>query len=312
MTVGIAFTNGIESVAVADSRVSDELRHSDSFNKLGSFQHKNYEGVLFGTGSANLFAGVLQELPTLKGESLDEFVESIRKAHAARVDALDNNTLASAKNDITKRSAVIPDNKRKGFVRTEIGRLFQEYNQAKDRNQTRFVVVAYDKQSQKARQFYINESGPMESFASHIEVGSGTDGANLFFATRLHGVDSTSLALPQLAFFATNAYALSTLNQGVGGTPKIAHVSKEGTKIYSADRVRALTNLSGAYLAEGAEEPLSAIQAIKHFQDILTNPSPNYATVAKLLSLNTDALTTTAIPYGVWQERANAKLFGKK
>ena len=62
-------------------------------------------------------------------------------------------------------------------------------------------------------------------FLNHLEIGSGSDGANLYLATRLQGIDTTHLSPEQLAFFVLNAYATSTVNQGVGGSPKLARVS---------------------------------------------------------------------------------------
>jgi hypothetical protein len=171
-----------------------------------------------------------------------------------------------------------------------------------------FVVVAYNKKEGKIQQFHMTANGYIEIFTDHAEIGSGADGANFYFLTKLQGVDRKKLKNADLAFFATNAYSLSTVNQGVGGTPNMTHITDEGTEMIDSDRTRVLANLSGAYLAEFPVPVLTNQRTRCYFDEVL-NHDPRYDIIADVVSLNEATLKTILIPYSAWQERANTRLF---
>ena len=312
MTVGISFTNGLEAIVIADSRASQSGRQSDSFDKMGEFNHSSYHGVIFGAGDGNLFGGVIKNLKFEDRKTLDDYVSAIQEAHKQRIDRSSKSYLESQKAEIHKKASLLPKgSKRQQFVNKEIAKVLQAYDQSMQdpQNQTVFVVVAYDNQKQRIRQFQMHFTGYSENYTDHIEIGSGADGANMYFMTRLQGVDSKKLNSADLAFFVVNGYSLSTVNQGVGGTPKMVHITAEKNEIIDGDRTRVLANLSGAYLAEFPVPVLTRASTKNLMNEVLNEENPRYEDIAKTVGLNEIALKTALIPYSVWQERANKQLF---
>ncbi len=104
---------------------------------------------------------------------------------------------------------------------------------------------------------------------------------------------------------------MATLNQGVGGTPKIAQINKNGVRVLELPRARALANLSGAYLAEFS--PRLAIDRTRGFFDeVLNKESPNYKRIAERAGIEPQTLTGIYVPYSSWQESANTRRFRTK
>lgn len=311
MTVGIAFTNGLEAIAVTDSRASGAGRQTDSVNKMGDFHNGKYAGVVFGTGSANLIEGVIKKLSGFSAKNLDEFVEAVHRGYKGRIDKYDNSYLASMFAEIEKKAHLIGNQaERKQFTKRKVAELMQNYDRSKrSENPTYFVLIGYDQKKGKVRLFNLDMFTSSEVCVNHMEIGSGADGANLYLGTKLPGVDSTKLTLADLTFFALNAYAAATINQGVGGTPKIARISQHGCEIVPEEKTVTLANLSGAYLSEFPGLALNHGSTRAIFKEILDSANPRYDLIAQEVGLSEDALKTIYIPSSSWQERANRKLF---
>ncbi len=311
MTVGIAFTNGLEAIAITDSRSSGyNYRQSDSVNKMGDFHNDNYCGVVFGAGNGNLIAGVITNLDGFAADNLDDYVELVHRNYKARCDKDDISALAASKIEIEKKAKLIEsEEERNQFIRGQVNEAIQNYNNEKRNTETTFILIGYDNKKGKIRLFYLDPLTSREASLNHLEIGSGYDGANLYLGTKLQGVDSSKLDLADLAFFVLNAYATSTVNQGVGGTPKIARISKDGCEIVPPEKSVVLANLSGAYLSESPA--LTHESTRRRFKEILDGDDPNYKQIAQEVGLGEDTLKTTYIPYSSWQERANRRLFNQ-
>ncbi|MBS3146722.1 hypothetical protein J4471_03425 [Candidatus Woesearchaeota archaeon] len=314
MTVGISLSNGLESIVITDSQSTyGEYRESASSNKLGQFKSSNYHGVIFGTGSANIHHSITSRLNNFEGEKLDEYVQSINSYLFSQEETNSANYLKGKEREIHRKAIIIVnDEERKNFVSQQTLIALSDYDKLKSQNPTYFVLVAFDILSNKIRKFVIDSNMVPEQFHSHMEIGSGSDGANFYFTTKLQGVDTSKLQPAELTFFVCNAYCLSTINTGVGGTPKIASVNKDGVHIISVGKTRALTNLSGAYLSEFRGKRLFAQKTLEFFEEILNTDSPNYDKISKYIGVSKNTLISTEIPYSNWQERANSSLFKDK
>ena len=314
MTVGVVLTNGLEAVVIADSRVSGFGRQSDSVNKMGVFSSENYSGVIFGAGNANLIEEVIKYANQFSGENLKDFISAAQLQHKSSVDNNDMAYLRYLKGEIDKKADTMfaDEAERNQFIQQQTAMAIQQYEQFKNNpeGQTSFILTAFDRSRKKIRNFFINTNTYDENFLDRIEIGSGSDGANMYFVTKLQGLDITKLSLSDMAFFVTNAYSQSTINQGVGGTPKIAIVSEDGTVVLDVKKSRVLANISGAYLAEFPASGLSHSRTRSYFSEVLGG-SPRYGIIAQVLGLNKETLTTTYIPFSSWQERANNLMFPK-
>jgi hypothetical protein len=98
------------------------------------------------------------------------------------------------------------------------------------------------------------------------------------------------------------------VNQGVGGTPKIAVVSKKGTRVLDPKRTVAVANLSGAYLAGGSRQ-LTVGNTRNAMGKILEEESPRYDVIARQMGSDPKTITGIYIPFSSWQEQANRKFF---
>jgi len=346
MTIGISFSQGqrLEAIVITDSRASYSGRQSDSVNKVGEFSAKNYHGVVFGSGNGNLIEGIIRNLGELESSTLRDYVSAIHSAHKLRVDNSDQSYLNSNSAEIKKKASLLlpgtqldtiretskqmPEEQREQFIQHQMMALqqkydqfieqenkaaMQNYDQFKRESSTGFIVVAFDKDKEKIRQWNINQNICQELFMDHIEIGSGFDGANMYFATNLQGIGlGTKLNTADLSFFALNAYNSSSINQGVGGTPRIINVSREGNSSLQDHQINAFVNLSGAYLSKFSEEELTHKKTREYMQAMLEGKDRIYNKIAKVLDLNVEALQTLSIPYSAWQERANQKLFNGK
>ncbi len=187
----------------------------------------------------------------------------------------------------------------------------QGYSQSKRDNPTNFVLVSFDKDQNKIRQWYFNQHLNNELFLDHIEIGSGADGSNIYFAANLQGIkQGTELKTHDLLFFALNAYNFSTINTGVGSRPTIIKVSKEENYTFPEHQVSVLANLCGAYLSRYNEKDLTTEKTKEYILSVIKGQKKVYDDISKAVGLNKEALIAMAIPYTVWQERANQKFFG--
>jgi hypothetical protein len=312
MTVGIAFTNGLEAIVIADTRLSGWGRQ-DSINKMGEFTAPGFNGVVIGAGNANVIEGVIKNLGSIKSHDVDGYVKGIYDSFQRILNFSDADYLAQQKKEIKKQSFVFDGKKRKEFVNHESRALIGGYRRHTTdvSGQSELLAVVFDKEKKKVRQFTGGNVVYSELFLDHYEIGSGRDGANMYLVSKLPGIDITKLGTQDLAYFALNAHGLSTLNIGVGWTPKIAHVSETGNKIIDPLRTRVLVNLSGAYLAELPAAGLSVERVIGYIGEIMTKDKPRYDILAGVLGRSEDALTSEIIPYSSWQEKANEIIFGR-
>ncbi|MBS3103288.1 hypothetical protein J4458_07635 [Candidatus Woesearchaeota archaeon] len=315
MTVGIYLSNGLEAAIITDSRASGWGRQSDSnVDKMGTFSRKDYHGVIFGTGGSNLVLEVINNLQRNIGKTLDEFANSTFIAYKKVIDSSDEDWTRIEREHIAKKLGLIAnEGERKQYEQQAVRESTQKFDAYKQdtRNMTFFIIVAYDKKAKKVRQMRIDPFNVIGLSLSHYEIGSGSDGANIYLATKLQGVNDSELKASDLAFFAFNAYALATVNQGVGGTPKFAPVSKSGVRTMPQETTIALANLSGAYMSELATPVLSARRVRDYFDEVLNERNPRYDVIAKTLGLDEATLKGTYIPYSSWQERSNRQLFAK-
>ena len=305
MTVGITITNGLEAIVVTDSRGSSMGRESDFFNKMNNLSRDNYSLVTFGTGSADFILDILDNLQNITGSNINDYTNNLQAYFGRKSDAFDLASLNHHKNEIGKKATLIenPD-ERAQFIRQRLGESMQEYDKSKQ-SQTNFVLAGFDKELNKIKFFSIYASMFVEKPISHIEIGSGMDGANSYLVSKMQGLDASKMKVEDLLFYALNAYSTSTMNQGVGGRPSIARISKEGCEILPIERTIALTNLSGAYLSDNSKHKLSKTYVKKVINQVLTSKTPDYESVAKRIGLNEGTIRTMCIPYSSWQEQAN-------
>jgi hypothetical protein len=311
MTVGIAFTNGIEAINITDAQVSTYGRKSDSFDKSETFNGRNCHGVVFGTGNGDAVLGVNQKLADFEDLSLEELVRAIHEFYGNEMYQGAKTSLITEKKRIELKASILTDSdKRRDFLSKELENLQRRFDQLINENPfytSELCVVGFDNYSDKIRNFHIQLQGIVPIRSSHIEVGSGKDGASSYLLSKLPGLDPRKLSLSQLAYYAINAYSHSNINQGVGGTPKITIINKDAANILGPVETLTLTNLSGAYLAEFNPEKLTPKRVKAYFQGILQDKVVPARQIAKDLRINEDALRTLYIPYSSWQERVNRK-----
>jgi hypothetical protein len=313
MTVGITLTNGEEAIAITDKRVSAMYRKSDSINKMGIFNanNNNYSGVLFGTGLANPIEGIIKGIYNCKSKNLEKFSQDIYLKYRTMLNKADHHWLNTQYEELEKKAMLFTDAQEQA---EEIYKGKQEvianYNEYKAENFSDFMVVGYDKLSanRKIRIFRVTENGSNEQYADHHEIGGGYDGANIYLWNKLQGLDLSKLSFSDLAFFSINAYSSSTVNSGVGGSPKIAKISKKGCEILSPEKTNFLVNLSGAYLAQ-INSKMNRDPIREFFDEILQKTNPNYEKIAKNYELNADVMKQIYIPYSSWQEKSNQNFY---
>ncbi|HLC53376.1 MAG TPA: hypothetical protein VJK03_02425 [Candidatus Nanoarchaeia archaeon] len=313
MTVGISFTNDKEAIAITDSRVSSGIRQSDAVDKMTTFTRPGYHGVLFGTGLATLLEGVRKHIPGCLEDTFDKFVVSLQTPYQAIVNTFERTRLAGEKEKVLAKASLIdnPEHKER-FINDQLGELMRKFDKDREESYTCFITTAYDRSQGRTRHWYFSDVDRAQMEVPHIEIGSGRDAANLYFTTKLQGIEPRTLTRDQLAFFAMNAYSMSTVNQGVGGVPKIALIDKDECRIIDARNAIAMANLSGAYLAETLRDGVDRPTVERYMGRLL---SPNYTPddlLANILNVNEETLTTTYIPYSSWQVKKNRKHYGEQ
>jgi len=189
MTVGISFTNGLEAVVIADSRASGLGRESDSVEKLGVFSKENYHGVIFGSGDANKINFVLRNLNHFKGDNLEDYVGSIVSGFSDNCDFLDKAIVNENKNEIIRKSSIFLDEKDQiNYINGEIKNFLNGFSEHKKNDKTNFIMISYDKNKDQITQQYFQQNYLTDITHYHLEIGSGSDGANLYFASKLPGI----------------------------------------------------------------------------------------------------------------------------
>ncbi len=309
MTVGISLTNGLEAIVITDTRASKSGRESDSIDKMGQFQYDNFHGAIYGAGSGNIVIGVLNNLDLEGIENLDQYAEAIQTEIRNITQVSDQSYLENARAGIQSRAQLLDEPKREVFIEQETMRELQRFEAFKQNSQSAFTLVAYDKDQGKIRKFYFHRDGYEEFFIDRTQIGSGSDGADMYFSTKLQGIDTKGLDSDKLAFFAANAYSSSTVNHGVGGTPKIAQITEDEVNVLAPEHTIAMCNLSGAYLSEMPGTGLTRQGYIAAMGAALRSDSSQYNDIAQALDINFPTLTGMAIPSSVWQERANRRMY---
>lgn len=250
MTVGIFLTNGIEAIVLCDEMVTIGGRQSASVTKMGDLVTDNYSGVLIGAGDGNTLFGAIstyerKELP----KTLDACVEEVRRYMAAKIERDDKQWLdEQLANSMTRASILTPDETVR-YIAFERERIFQAFDgrkQMQSRNpSTQILIAAYDKTAQKIRSFIVADNHSYELYIPHLEIGSGSDSAQLYFLENLQGLDPKRMDVGELAYGAGCAYLKSTLNVGVGGTPRVAILTPNGVVKLSSYKSAFLTNVCG-------------------------------------------------------------------
>ena len=309
MTVGISLTNGKEAFVVADRRASGHGRKTDSFDKITPFSAPNYGGVVFGSGEGNVLLALSDKMGDIKEANLDDYVHQTHQKLNETTDFYDQLNLDFHKGEIMKKSSMIPDEKkRKQFIKSQTINAMRDYDKSKQpesNNRTDIWMVAFDKDLGKIRYHGFNNLGGfVESFIYHVITGSGSDGADAYFSQKLQGLNPKTFSTTDLAFHLMNAYSFSTMSSGVGGIPQVRIISEKGVQPLALDEEIVLTNLSGAYLSE-FNNNLTASKTKEIISNVLKKEKLVYKDISSMLDLNEKALTTMAIPYGTWQERAN-------
>ncbi len=312
MTVGIMITNGLEAVVLTDTKSTMYGRESASATKYGTHAIPEVGNVsVFGAGNGNHVLGVLKNLE-VPSASLDQYVAAIQGMYRQRLDAEEATYLQNARQDVLKKAILSVDETDSAKVVQSLMEMerqkFEQYVRDPN-NQASFVMVAYDQAAQKIRTFYFGRQGFQEAFTDHVEIGSGADGGQMYLGTKLQGLKAKDLKLQELVFFAVNAYGLASINSGVGGTPDITLITRDGIKELEDDKVTALTNVSGAYLAELNPAGLNVQKAKDIFTGILQNDEDAYAQAEELMGIAKKTLKQYRIPYSNLQEQANALNF---
>ena len=311
MTIGISLSNGKEAVVMTDSRGSTLMRKSDSYDKMELFFDDNYHGVFCGTGDANLLLGLNDKLKDIGCDSLDEFVFCIVESAGDVINVSDLQYIYNLKKEITKKMEFLDEDDpyRDDVFVDKLSEALEAYDGRKlDEGNSLFELVAFDKEVGKIRQFLINPYKSEERYLGHLEIGSGSDGSNLYFSTKLQGLDRKNLTMNELLFFSCNGYNVSTVNNGVGGIPKIAQISEENCENFSPHQCIALTNLSGAYLS--SHPNLNSVsETLKYIDGIVENDLEIYEILSEKLEISGKNLRTIFIPYSSCQKYFNEKLF---
>ncbi|MBI5390861.1 hypothetical protein HZB02_05175 [Candidatus Woesearchaeota archaeon] len=297
MTVEIAITNGKEAVVVADSRVSTDrnYRQSDSVNKIGDVKGEKFDGIITGAGDGNLVWRIISSTSAKQKPSLDDLLTDIQQDIIAFASAYEERMLTVVTKDIEIRTMLIPEDQRQNYKSTEMQRMLTELSQRRansDVHNTGILVVAYDNDSQRIRMHSVSYYNHLELYTHHVENGSGKDAAGLYLMAKLQGVDAKKLPVDDLLFFAVNAYTQATMNQGVGGTPKMCIITKEGTRMLPRETTVALVNLSGAYFAEADGISQEAARAYTAGLYNLGKREDTQETIAQALQMTPEALTS--------------------
>lgn len=272
MTVGIVFSNGLEAALLCDeilTIVSASGNSEDRVTKLGMFEHSNYHGAMVCAGEGNFSIGGITAFSTdgrrpnnilSSTENLDDLVKEVVVYVTGKLDADDDEWLTQQLANARKKSKKLGDGEEaKRFFEAERDRIFKEFDSQKEHQMhappVHFLMAAYDKQRLALRVLSILGQSVDEIHLPHHEIGGGANAARLYFAETMHGIDASKLKTSELAFYTACAFMRSTVELGVGGTPKMVFARKEGVNHLSGPAVSSLTNSCGYYLAGALTKP---------------------------------------------------------
>jgi hypothetical protein len=339
MTVGISLTkkSRLEAVVITDSRGSRYGRESDSRQKVSVFSFDKYHGVLFGSGSGNFIDAARKDLLNISEERLDDCVKEIHARHRRRVVEQFSADIMLRRQRVLGEAAAfspsaliacakaeadsLPEGLREkmltgftdralgrfeGYITGQIEQELAAHRKFKSENYSELVLVAYDSSRGRVRQFYI-DSRLDEIFMDRIEIGSGTDGADMYLSDVLRGVDTDKLKNHDLVFYAAKAFNSAEINTSVGGLPTIALVGANAVDILNTAQTCAIINLCGAQQADvyRALTEQGVKTCLLRIINSTTTDDSVYSLVSKILGLRKDVLTSCHIPYGSWREMVN-------
>jgi hypothetical protein len=314
MTVEISINNGQEAIALSDSRVSAGYRKSDSFDKMGVIAKEKFHSVLFGTGSGYDVKQILRGICDTPAEEIEAWASLMQRSYGTLFKKHYESFIAAKSMEISVAAKIFSnEDDKKRFIATQQEKVLKEIEADSRNNFSQFGAVGYDLSQNKIRSFWFSPMLMCENPTETLVLGSGSDGAGAYLDTKLQGIDLTKLAPAELLFFTLNAYGTSTLNHGVGGTPKIALIDKKGVTFLPSEKIRAMVNLSGAYQSEINPRALTPERVVKQLEDIMNvHDGPDYKTIARVLGINKETLTGIYIPYSSWQESANTRSYGRR
>ncbi len=319
MTVNISLSNGLDAILLCDEMgtwqyMSGGGRQSASLTKIGEIGGgaSTYHGALVGAGDGNLVTGILLMLANgeLKGESLPDFVESVKDYFVKKIDSHDRTQLADLMNSSQKKAELIDDPAAKRqFLDAERARIWQQFDAFKEQQRqnpaVQLLVAAYDASVNRIRTILVNDIFLNELYVPHLEIGSGQDAAHLYFVENLQGVDTSKLRTPELLFHVGSAYMKSTLNLGVGGTPRVVIINSEKMAKLNSGLVAILTNVCGYHLAGAVTKD----EAIEVANAVASTTSQGMETLTKGLCervhVSIDDLAGATVPLSVIYQRVN-------
>ncbi len=313
MTVGITLTNGIESVMIADSRETSGQRESDRAKKIALFNSTGYSGAICAAGQANYIESIFKKINDYRIDALVDFSKIISDDVLTEMKSQVYSRAKPLVDDTYLKASWIANKSEKDkFLKQNISRVMSDYDaELRRASNLSFLISGFDNEKNKIKTLLANPGNNLEIHDVHYEIGSGTDGSNLYLNEKLQGIAPQNLSFDELLFFAINAYSKSNINRGVGGTPTIALISKDNTSLLSDENVIALGNISGAYLSEFNSKKINRDFFMVALGDMRANRL-DYDKVAHALKLTPYATNSMYIPFNSWQETTNRTMFAKK
>lgn len=341
MTVGLILNNRDYGVAIADSRVTiGNERSADLANKLLLVNAKGYSGAMIGAGSARSLYYVFERVRAMKQAILKKLLEKIRDESLEYPLSIQSQ-IADAEKEIIGRLRVGREEEPQGLEEI-LGQKARSEEQEKLHRQIRknlsritnvaanpklkmpmncagmqggiedfvtheIIFAAYDKSAGCIRKYVIHSICYGEDSSFQTITGSGADSAELELMKLMPGVKLKSLRHPVIAFFSLCAYVRATQNLGVGGTPKIALLSRERTRVLKKSESIALANITSAYQAE----LINRAFAEQSVEGIITGKA-DYEEIAGGLGMNAQSICGPLTPLDNWLAYANGKRYGKQ
>lgn len=311
MTVGIYLTNGKEAVVLSDVRAGFGQRTSDTFNKMDFFSSDKYHGAIYATGSGKQAEDLFTKLRQMSSSecSFHTFMRALSNNLDSSIQNYEDFYIDKVKKEITRRADVISDpNYKANMINSDERKLLDNLEELRKMEHTQFVGIAYDKDSDgiKACTFYPKYF--TESNSQHYEIGSGSDGAGLYFAKSLPGRNLSEQSVAEMLYFVANAYSFSTLNVGVGGTPKIVIIDKNKSNLLDTTKIRQIVNLSGAHLTNGYSR-LTLTKSVDTIEGILSDDKESLKGFASIVGYDEKILSEIYIPASSWTEAVNSRIF---
>ena len=334
MTVGITLNNDDYAVIIVDSRVSSMSRESDSIDKIAEFNQKNYHGVIFGSGRGNLVLDLNRDLKNFNEDSVDKLVDKVYSEMLNKIDKKDKTYLENLTREygkinsslfLSKRKLIDKLNGMKFIEKTDkdkinyltekmiekyesindddLSEIKSRYFDRKRNSKTEFLTVLYDKDYDKIRKYHFNYINKDEIFLNYDIIGSGKDYAHSYLLENLVGKEVDDFKIEDFLLFGINSYSKSTLNEGVGGRPKIFVLDKNTNEKLNRDQSIYLSNLSGIYLSNTTN--LSENQLKENIKNILNNDF-NYSEFLKEYNLE-ESINKFHIPYSSFLEGSSNK-----